>query len=248
MICPHCGRNTNAADTCQHCHKPTEFTTRFNSRPGPIPGIEDNPVSPPVAHTPVKKAGTAPSGVMYFCVAASLIACALSILCLLQIIRLSNKETIPPVSVPETTSVPVAECVVTFDWNLQEINEWIPPIAKGETLPTLRDREEYLFTGWNTDRNGYGTSFHPGEIFDLELKQDLTLFAQWEPAPVQTEPTEPETEATNAEQEVDSSDVSELEPREADPSDASVPDPQDSNTQASASDLSSTRESEEYYG
>ena len=233
MICPHCGRNTNAADTCQHCHKPTEFTTRFNSRPGPIPGIEDNPVSPPVAHTPVKQAGTAPSGVMYFCVAASLIACALSILCLLQIIRLSNKETIPPVSVPETTSVPVAECVVTFDWNLQEINEWIPPIAKGETLPTLRDREEYLFTGWNTDRNGHGTSFHPGEIFDLELKRDLTLFAQWEP--VQTEPTKPETEAPNAAQETD-------------PSDASVPDPQDSNTQASASDLSSTRGSEEYYG
>lgn len=248
MICPHCGRNTNTADICQYCHKPTEFTTRSTSRPGPIPGIEDNPVSPPIAYAPTQKADRAPSGVMYFCAAASLIACALSILCLLQIIRLSNKETIPPVSVPETTSVPVVECVVTFDWNLQEINEWIPPIAKGETLPTLRDREEYLFTGWNTDPDGYGTSFHPGEIFDLELKRDLTLFAQWEPVPVQTEPTEPETEATDATQEVDSSDASALEPRGVDPSDASALDAQGSTTQASASDLPSTRESEEYYG
>lgn len=246
MICPHCGRNTNAADICQHCHKPTEFTPRFNSRPGTIPGLEDRLVMQPDPVKPPKKDRRT-----LLCLVMSTLACALSIICLLQIGRLSRKEELPPVSVSETTSIPVVDCVVTFEWNLQEKNEWIPSISKGGTMPTLQDSEEYLFTGWNTDPNGNGTSFYPGEIFDLELKQDLTLFAQWAPAPEQTEPTEPtepETEATNAAQEVDPSDASALDAKEVDPSDASAPDAQDSNTQASASDLLSAWESEGYYG
>lgn len=235
MICPHCGRNTNTADTCQHCHKPTEFTTRFNSRPGAIPGIEDNPISPPIAHTPAQKTGRVPSAVMFFCVAMSLIACSLSIICLLKIGRLSKKEEIPPVSIPETTSIPVVDCVVTFEWNLQEKNEWIPSISEGEVLPTLQDIEGYLFTGWNTDPNGNGTSFRPGEIFDLELKRDLTLFAQWAPATEQIESTEPETEVTDAAQDVFLSDAFE----------SGI---QDGNTFATIPNPLPTQESEDYYG
>lgn len=235
MICPHCGRNTDAADICQHCHKPTEYTPRYNSRPGTIPGIEDNSVSPPAENTPAQKTGQARSGAMYFCVVASLIACALSIICLIGIGRLSRKEVIPPVSIPETTSVPVVDCVVTFEWNLQERNEWIPSISEGEKLPTLPDCEGYLFTGWNTDPNGYGTSLRPGEIFDLELKRDLTLFAQWEPVPEQMKSTEPEVKATDAAQNVL-------------PPDTSESDIQDGGTFASIPNPSPTQESEENYG
>lgn len=231
MICPHCGRSTNAADICQHCHKPTEFTPRFNSRPGAIPGIEDNPVP----HTPVQKADRVLSVMVFFCTAMSMIACVLSIISLLQIDRLSRKEELPPVSVLETTSMPVVDCVVIFDWNLQEINERIPSISKGEILPTLQDSEEHLFIGWNTDPNGYGTSFHPGEIFDLELKRDLTLFAQWEPAPEQVGSTEPETEVTDAAQDVFLSDTFES-------------GTQDGSTFATIPNLLPTQESEDYYG
>lgn len=235
MICPHCGRNTHAADICQHCHKPTEFTTRFNSRPGAIPGIEDNPVSPPAENTPVQKSSRALTGMVFFCVAMSLIACSLSIICLLQIGRLSRKEELPPVSVPETTSMPTVDCVVTFDWNQQDVPYQIPPISKGGILPTLQDIEGYRFTGWNTDPNGNGTSFHRGEIFDLELKQDLTLFAQWEPVPEQTEPTVPETAAANAAQDIFSPDTF-------------GSDIQDGSTSALTPNPPPTQDSEEYHG
>lgn len=236
MICPHCGRSTNAAANCQHCHKPTEFTTRFNSRPGAIPGIEDNPLPPPIENASTQKAFRALLGLVFFSAAMAMIACALSILCLLQIDRMSKKEELPPGSVSETTSMPAVDCVVTFDWNQQDGGkDWIPSISKGQTLPTLPNRDEYLFTGWNTDPNGHGTSFRPGEIFDLELKRNLTLFAQWEPVPEQIEFTAPETEATDAAQ-------------DAIVSDAFEPDIQDGSTSASLADSLSKHESEENYG
>ncbi len=236
MICPHCGRSTNAAANCQHCHKPTEFTTRFNSRPGAIPGIEDNPPLSPDENKSARNSSGVPSGMVFFCAAMSMITCALSLLCLLQIGRLSRKAEFPPVSVPETTSMPEVDCVVTFDWNQQdEANDWIPSISKGQALPTLQDRDEYLFTGWNTDPNGHGTSFRPGEIFDLELKRDLTLFAQWEPVPEQIESTGSETEATEAAQ-------------DAIVSDAFEPDTQNGSTYASIANPLPKQESEENYG
>lgn len=235
MICPHCGRSTKAADVCQYCHKPTEFTTRFNSRPGPIPGIEDTPFQPPIEDERKSKACRVPAGVMFVCVATSMIACALSIMCLFQIGRMSRNEELPPATVPETTSMPVADCVISFDWNLQDKNEQIPSISKGGTLPTLEDSVEYLFVGWNTDPSGHGTSFRSGEIFDLELKQDLILFAQWTPVPEETESTQLETEFTDAAQEAILTDTFE-------------PDIQDSNTQASIPDSLPNQESEESYG
>lgn len=235
MICPHCGRSTSAAEICQHCHKPTEFTTRFNSRPGEIPGIEDAPVSPPAKNTSVSKAGRALSVTVFFCVVLSMIACALCIICLLQIGRMTKKEELPPVTVSEATSMPEVDCVVIFDWNQQDVNEWIPSISKGQKLPTLQDREEYLFTGWNTDPNGNGTSFRPGEIFDLELKRDLTLYAQWEPVFEQMESAESETEAAIAAQEDLLSGTSE-------------PDTEDDSTFAAIPDPLPKQESEENYG
>lgn len=197
MICPHCGRNTNAADICQHCHKPTEFTTRFNSRPGAIPGIEDNPPPPPIANTATHKAHRTPSVAVFLCSAMSLLACMLSVFCLLQIGRISRKEELPLVTVPEITAMSEMDSVVIFDGNRQGVHYELPPISRGQILPTLSSSDEYLFTGWNTDPNGYGTSFQPNDIFDLELKQDLILFAQWEPVHDQTKPTKSETEPTN---------------------------------------------------
>lgn len=235
MICPHCGRNTNAADICQHCHKPTEFTTRFNSRPGAIPGLDDRQVPSPDPVKPPKKGRRILLCVALLCIVMSTLACALSIICLLQIGRLSRKEELPPVSVPETTSMPMVDCVVTFDWNQQDVLYQIPPISIGGILPTLQDIEGYRFTGWNTDPNGNGTSFHHGKIFDLELKQDLTLFAQWEPVPEQTEPTVPETEAANAAPDISLPD-------------AFGSDIQDGSTSALTPNPPPTQDSEEYHG
>lgn len=191
MICPHCGRSTNAADICQHCHKPTEFTSRSNFRPGPIPGLDDSPVPPPRPVKPPKKGSRAVQCVVLLCIAMSALACVLSIFCLLQIGRISGKDELPPESASESESMPIAGCKVTFDRNWLDGGEEIPSIARGQTLPVLPDQESFLFSGWNTRPDGGGTSFRPGEIFDLVLQEDLTLFAQWEP--MSAEATQGET-------------------------------------------------------
>jgi uncharacterized repeat protein (TIGR02543 family) len=41
-------------------------------------------------------------------------------------------------------------------------------------------RAGYTFAGWNTQANGSGTSYQPGDA--LDLSSDITLFAMWTPA------------------------------------------------------------------
>ena len=42
-------------------------------------------------------------------------------------------------------------------------------------------REGYRFKGWNTERDGSGTSYSPDEIYGaIDGEDDLTLYAQWE--------------------------------------------------------------------
>lgn len=40
-------------------------------------------------------------------------------------------------------------------------------------------REGYVFTGWNTEPDGSGTPYAPGDI--ITLAGDMTLYAQWKP-------------------------------------------------------------------
>ena len=40
-------------------------------------------------------------------------------------------------------------------------------------------REHYLFNGWNTQRNGTGTSFTPTNTPTVNMYDDVTLYAQW---------------------------------------------------------------------
>ena len=43
---------------------------------------------------------------------------------------------------------------------------------------TTPSRPQYVFKGWNTEANGSGTSYSPGQQFYLDA--DTTLYAQWE--------------------------------------------------------------------
>jgi uncharacterized repeat protein (TIGR02543 family) len=54
------------------------------------------------------------------------------------------------------------------------------------------ERPGYIFTGWNTDANGTGTSYAAGA--DFSFATDLTLYAQWQVAPTQA-PTQASTQA-----------------------------------------------------
>lgn len=42
----------------------------------------------------------------------------------------------------------------------------------------LFEKSGYTFTGWNTDPDGYGTSYTDGQ--KISLTEDITLYAQWE--------------------------------------------------------------------
>lgn len=54
-------------------------------------------------------------------------------------------------------------------------------------------REGYVFVGWNTRRNGGGTTYHPGQqVVNLAVRhnQTISLYAQWEPVITVRVPTE----------------------------------------------------------
>lgn len=64
--------------------------------------------------------------------------------------------------------------------------QWIPfpqQVPEGQiiSLPdAIPTREGYLFTGWNTQPDGSGTSYQPGEAFG-PIFSDADLYAQWIP-------------------------------------------------------------------
>ncbi len=56
-------------------------------------------------------------------------------------------------------------------------------------------RDEYLFEGWNTEPDGSGTSYNPGDVYTLNA--DLVLYAQWREVESESEPeSEPEPKYT----------------------------------------------------
>ena len=62
------------------------------------------------------------------------------------------------------------------------------PYAQGDTVKVQNNswfRIGYTFTSWNTERDGYGQSYQPGEAFIMP-DNDVTLYAQWKQDPYQT--------------------------------------------------------------
>ncbi|MCL2577112.1 MAG: PASTA domain-containing protein [Defluviitaleaceae bacterium] len=62
----------------------------------------------------------------------------------------------------------------------------VPPIKPGQSHIVIHNpfnRANYTFTNWNTQANGNGTSYSPGDPI-LNIRADINLFAQWVPATV----------------------------------------------------------------
>lgn len=81
---------------------------------------------------------------------------------------------------PETGSLGAMTVIATFDDNYTGGSS----TAKTETydsawvFPTTPIRTGYSFTGWNTHADGTGTTYSPGDTF--QLTSAITLYAQWE--------------------------------------------------------------------
>ena len=73
-------------------------------------------------------------------------------------------------------------CTITFDANCNGINNPMEPItvSAGESsaLPECEIiRGGYAFAGWNTEKNGTGTSY--ADQAEITVTTDTTLYAQW---------------------------------------------------------------------
>ncbi len=65
------------------------------------------------------------------------------------------------------------------------------PATLPEDMPTL---DGYVFSGWNTNPDGSGEKYGPGQ--DITLTENLTLYAQWSPKPTPKPALEPTLEPT----------------------------------------------------
>lgn len=63
-------------------------------------------------------------------------------------------------------------------YNVPSATSGIEEGTSASISSTRPRRAGYTFTGWNTDRNGWGTSYSPGQYIP-SLNSDLTLYAQW---------------------------------------------------------------------
>ncbi|MBR6505626.1 InlB B-repeat-containing protein, partial [Candidatus Saccharibacteria bacterium] len=62
-------------------------------------------------------------------------------------------------------------------------SQWVLPHTNNNTIyPNYYTRTGYTFIGWNTDPNGYGTWYQPGDrIYDLaQPGETIYLYAQWQ--------------------------------------------------------------------
>lgn len=75
--------------------------------------------------------------------------------------------------------------MLAFDANTSDLVENLPPSINytvGEIITISEQtpiRTGYTFAGWNTNSDGSGTQYAPGDMF-VGLEQDSTLYAQWE--------------------------------------------------------------------
>jgi uncharacterized repeat protein (TIGR02543 family) len=93
-------------------------------------------------------------------------------------------STPPPSSSPPTSSSPTSMVSVNFvtqggSGSLTTLND---ATGTSVTLPSTSSlvREGYTLTSWNTEADGKGTSYKPGE--SVTLSTSLTLYAQWTPS------------------------------------------------------------------
>jgi len=67
-------------------------------------------------------------------------------------------------------------------------NDSLTIITVGENIPVFPDREDYIFSGWNTEQDGSGMAFRAGDPFTIHIVEDVSLYAQWEIKPQETAP------------------------------------------------------------
>jgi fimbrial isopeptide formation D2 family protein/uncharacterized repeat protein (TIGR02543 family) len=95
------------------------------------------------------------------------------------LIAYADKDVVDPTPTP--TPTPTTDMyTLTFDANGGTGTMDSMTLRKGEaaTLPANEfDRKDYVFTGWNTRKNGTGTRISDGG--KVLLNSDVTLYAQW---------------------------------------------------------------------
>ncbi|MBE5937406.1 MAG: hypothetical protein E7265_05185 [Lachnospiraceae bacterium] len=87
----------------------------------------------------------------------------------------------------EPAKVVVSSNTITYDGNGSTVGSNSDEIWINGTDATIAEsgytNAGYSFAGWNTQQDGNGTTYKPGDIFTIE--EDMTLYAMWKLAPVE---------------------------------------------------------------
>lgn len=188
MICPNCGRKTQQSEKCEHCKQPTEFVHRFNIRPDKIPGMKE------MYPNLTQQAGSLKRKIVPIFVvmsAVTILSVMINVFLGVKYMQLLGREknVIPEtmeVTVPSEENVLVEELeeiwiLLYRNYASDELDsEMVGKIQYGVELPELPDSEDSIFLGWNTQRDGSGTSLQAGVPFVIPISENLSLYAQWE--------------------------------------------------------------------
>ena len=72
------------------------------------------------------------------------------------------------------------DTVVIYDGNGGTSDSGAPVTSStNEVMPNLFTNGEYVFDGWNTSKDGTGTSYSAGDTIDASPGNPVTLYAQW---------------------------------------------------------------------
>jgi uncharacterized repeat protein (TIGR02543 family)/uncharacterized protein (TIGR02145 family) len=98
-----------------------------------------------------------------------------------------EKITLDPVVVnPWGTDDRYKPCTLTYkanDGTDSEIIEYRTTNIALPVLPNTFTRAGYVFDGWNTEADGSGDIYDPGDSFMSNTNSNATLYAMWEPDP-----------------------------------------------------------------
>ncbi len=69
------------------------------------------------------------------------------------------------------------EHTVTYDYNYKNGKVTTKKFKAGDYVTEGAGREDYMFRGWNTEKDGSGKLYMPGDV--IYVNRDLNLYAQW---------------------------------------------------------------------
>lgn len=184
--------NTGNSEKCVHCSGNTEFVRRTKVRPERIPNMNDS-------YLDISVQSTSTTHLKGILLAAAVIIAVFSVATSIffairykQLLSVENTMGVATECAEESVLSTEQEPLIYLYSNCDDQGEQDPltTITVGENIPVFPDRENHIFSGWNTEQDGSGMAFRAGDPFTIHIAEDVSLYAQWEIKSQETVPAE----------------------------------------------------------